>query len=141
MTESTTTASTILLVEDEARVRAAVRRMLEALGHTVIEAVDGRDALRTLDSADEHVDLVLSDVMMPAMTGLELARHVLARVPPIPVLLMSGYAQDALDRDAEAMPDVPFMEKPFTFQRLAAAVESAMPGERVTGPQSARSTN
>lgn len=132
MTQTKTTTGTILVVEDQERVRAAVRRMLEALGHTVIEAADGPDALQTLDLAGMHIDLVLSDVVMPAMTGLELARRVLARVPPVPVLLMSGYPQDAIDRDAGARPDVPFLEKPFTFQALAAAVDSALPGAAVT---------
>src|SRR5437773_9876216 len=90
-------SETILLVEDEAPVRAVTRQLLERNGYTVLEAADGPAALALVDGGRGHlpVDLLLTDVIMPGMSGRELANQLNARWPTRRVLFMSGYIDDA----------------------------------------------
>ncbi|HEY0778740.1 MAG TPA: PAS domain S-box protein [Gemmatirosa sp.] len=115
-------AGTILVVEDESAVRSTVRRVLERLGHRVLEARHGRDALDLLRRADgPSVGLVLTDVTMPEMGGRALVEQLAAERPELPVLVMSGYAATAA---GVAASDV--ILKPFTADALAARVERAL---------------
>jgi signal transduction histidine kinase len=108
----------VLLVEDEAEVRHVVRRHLLDLGHAVIEAEDGDEALQILDAA-EGIALVLSDIVMPGrVDGRGVARHALARKLPR-VALMSAHAP----QQGEPLPDVPLLPKPFDKAALAAFLE------------------
>src|SRR6266540_5639138 len=93
-------SETILLVEDEAPVRAVTRQLLERNGYTVLEASDGPAALALVDGAavSRHIDLLLTDVIMPGMSGRELADKLKARRPNLGVLFMSGYTDDAVVR-------------------------------------------
>lgn len=125
-------SATILLVEDDERLRNAVQRMLAALGYHTIPAANGAVALEVLDNGDHHVDLVLSDVVMPQMTGIELARELIAREESRPIVLMSGFVQEALDRSGGRMPEVPLLEKPFTLEQLASALETALGSRPLT---------
>jgi signal transduction histidine kinase/CheY-like chemotaxis protein len=107
---------TILLVEDDAAVRAATTRMLKSLGHEVKACADVAAALATWRESAAAIDLVLSDVVMPGGGGPELLRA----LPPtarVPFLFMSGYTNDAL-KDAD-LARVPFLAKPFTERQLA----------------------
>jgi signal transduction histidine kinase len=106
---------TILLVEDEAPVRAVTRQLLERNGYSVLEASDGRSALALLGSDREsgHVDLLLTDVIMPGMSGRELANELKMRRPEIRVLFMSGYTDDAVVRHGMLEPGLAYLEKPF----------------------------
>jgi signal transduction histidine kinase/CheY-like chemotaxis protein len=106
----------ILLVDDEQLVRAATAEMLRELGHSVVEASSGREALAQL--ADLSVDLVLTDYKMPQMSGAELAAHVGADRPDLPLLLITGYTGHAEDA-----PDLPRLDKPFRRAELAAAID------------------
>jgi CheY-like chemotaxis protein len=109
----------ILLVDDEHEVRRALAAMLVADGHTVLMAATGADALRELERGDV-VDLVLTDLVMPAMTGRELAQVIKARWPSLPVGLISGWGQLP---DADATDAIDFvLPKPLTLEALAAAV-------------------
>lgn len=119
----------ILLVEDEPMVRETTRRILDRSGYTIIDATDGADAVRALDRG-VAVDLVLTDVVMPGTGGIELAMHVARRAPGLPVLFMSGHAEDL-----PAMRDLiargcTFLQKPFDARTLVAATQGAIEGAR-----------
>ena len=94
-------SETILLVEDEAPVRAVTRQLLERNGYTVLEAPEGAAALALVagERGSRHVDLLLTDVIMPGMSGRELADQLKARRPELRVLFMSGYTDDRNVRD------------------------------------------
>ncbi len=118
---------TILVVEDEDTVRRSVRRMLEASGYRVLDVSSGAAALHHVQ-ADGPVDLVLTDVVMPQMSGTELAAAVGALRPELPVVLMSGYSERFVSPDAAEQ----VLEKPFTADALVARVGEAL---RRTRPQ------
>lgn len=118
---------TILLVEDEEEVRLAVGRVLESLGYTVLSAGDGREALRYLESREgAHTRLLLSDVVMPGMNGVDLAKQVHARRPDIRRLLMSGYAEKSLLADGTLPPGTSFLQKPFAYPALARRIREIL---------------
>jgi two-component system, cell cycle sensor histidine kinase and response regulator CckA len=107
-------SETILLVEDEAPVRAVTRQLLERNGYTVLEAADGPAALALVNGGiGERVDLLLTDVIMPGMSGRELAKELIAGRPGLRVLFMSGYADDAVVRHGMWEPHLAYLEKPF----------------------------
>jgi CheY-like chemotaxis protein len=108
---------TILIVEDEATVRAPARTYLQALGYTVLEAGNGPDALRLIE-AGAAVHLMVSDVVMPGMAGPELARRFRTLRPDVPILLTSGYSDQSLRAGAPLPPDTEFLQKPFTPESL-----------------------
>lgn len=119
---------TILVVEDEAPVRMVVRRMLEREGYTVLEAPNGPDALRLVETSARHIDLVLTDVVMPEQSGRAFAERLALRRPGMRVLYMSGYTDDEILRRELTPPGARFLQKPFTPQRLARAVREALDG-------------
>jgi CheY-like chemotaxis protein len=103
----------VLLVDDEELVRATTSDMLTELGYAVVQAGSAEDALRLLDSSPA-VDLLVTDHLMPGMTGTELAQVVRSRRPEMPVLLVSGYAESA-----GIAADLPRLTKPFRQSDLA----------------------
>ena len=118
---------TILLVEDDADVRAAAKAMLEALGYKVRAAVGGQAALDQLEQ-DAAVDLVFSDVIMSSgMTGVDLAHIVRTDYPRLPILLTSGYTAQRLV-PASMSDDIGLIRKPYTMEQLAEAVHRSMSG-------------
>jgi signal transduction histidine kinase/CheY-like chemotaxis protein len=120
-------SGTVLLVEDEPGTREVTRRLLERSGYSVIELHTANEALDRLASDRQQVCAVLTDVMMPGMNGMAFARHVWARWPDLPVVLMSGYSDtDVLD-EADAR-HVHFLEKPFTSATLLKALSDAQAG-------------
>ena len=119
-------SETILLVEDDASVRAVVRRMLEAQGYDVLEAADGDDARRIVEDRDGRIDLLLLDVVMPGRNGREVAEHLTARWPGLRVLFMSGYTDDEILLRGLVRPGVAFLSKPFTPDRLARVVREVL---------------
>ena len=116
----------ILLAEDDAAVRSSCERMLTRAGYAVVSAADGSSALHQMRAQGEHFDLLLSDVVMPGMSGSELARRVRELQPGIAVLFMSGYADDDVVHAAVASSAAACIAKPFTVQTLCAAVQSAI---------------
>jgi PAS domain S-box-containing protein len=112
----------ILLVEDEEDVRAFVRRVLEQTGYEVTEAATGSDAL-VAATVGRPPDLLVTDILMPGMTGVELARRLREIRPGLPVLLVSGFADDPLVPGDQGMR---FLTKPFRRNQLLAAVHGAM---------------
>ncbi len=116
----------ILLAEDNAAVRGSAERILTNAGYTVHSAADGPAALAQLAAAAEPFDLLLSDVVMPGMSGSTLAQLVRERQPGIDLLYMSGYADDASVLEAVASSGVRCVAKPFTISTLLDAVNEAL---------------
>jgi CheY-like chemotaxis protein len=114
---------TVLLVDDDDLVRRGTAEMLEDLGHTVIEAETGSQALERLGACGGEVDLVITDHAMPGMNGAELIRRLRGTRPLLPVLLASGYADLA---EEEYVEDWPRLSKPFRQGELAAAIARAI---------------
>jgi NO-binding membrane sensor protein with MHYT domain/CheY-like chemotaxis protein/two-component sensor histidine kinase len=114
----------ILLVEDEDAVRAAARRILLSRGYTVLEAINGADALRRYGEDSEEFDLVVTDLVMPEMGGRDLVRRIRARRRGCPALYMSGYSADPVDPEEASA--APIIQKPFTAATLLNAVHEVL---------------
>jgi PAS domain S-box-containing protein len=119
-------SETILLVEDEKAVRELARQLLVGRGYTVLEAASGESALQLVHRHPDPIHLVLTDVVMPGMSGPELAERLAVLRPKTRVLYMSGYAEEALRRSGEASSEVRLLPKPFTMAALAGAVRAAL---------------
>ena len=116
---------TILLVEDDARVRASTAAILIELGYTVIEASGGEDALRTL--ADKPgIALMLTDIIMPGMNGRQLSEQARNRMPSLKVVFMTGFTRNAVVHNGVLDHDVHFIAKPFTLEQLAAKLRDVL---------------
>ena len=121
-------SETILLVEDEGDVRELAREILEMGGYTVLEAGRGDEALRLCLDAAKPIDLLLTDVVMPQMSGPELARRILELRPGTKVVYMSGYTDDALGHHGVLDPDIVLLPKPFTPESLMQHLRLALDG-------------
>ena len=117
---------TILLVEDEDAVRSFATRALQSRGYTVLTAETGERALEVVEKHGQTIDLVLSDVVMPEMDGPTLLRELRRRGIGTKVVFISGYAEDAFEKNLEGQTDFAFLPKPFTLKQLAEAVKEAM---------------
>jgi CheY-like chemotaxis protein len=125
--------ATVLIVDDDPSVRAVARRALLLRGFQIREASDGASALRILQQHPREIWLVLTDMMMPGMSGAELASRVLAAPSRPQVLLMSGSPRAELDRLGPLHTQLPFLQKPFVPEQLAARVQELLvtdPGRR-----------
>jgi PAS domain S-box-containing protein len=111
-------SETLLLVEDEATVRASVRRLLEWHGYRVIEAGNGSEALRIYEENPGAIDLVLTDLVMPEMGGRELVERLRLSNPSVRVVFMSGYTEQTIANNGSMPPGTAFVEKPFTVETL-----------------------
>jgi two-component system, cell cycle sensor histidine kinase and response regulator CckA len=105
---------TILLVEDEKSVRELAARILQRHGYRVLAAANGHEALGLLARDQPHVDVLLTDVVMPEISGPDLADRVRMGRPELPVLFMSGYNEEAVLRDGVLVAGTAFLEKPFS---------------------------
>ena len=105
---------TILLAEDSDAVRRLLREILRKAGYTVLEARNGAEALETSRTFEGVIDLLLTDMVMPQMSGRELGAHLATKRPRMRVLFMSGYTEEAIVRNGVLAPGTAFLEKPFT---------------------------
>jgi signal transduction histidine kinase/ActR/RegA family two-component response regulator len=121
---------TILVVEDEERVRQVSVDALRELGYIVVQAADGQRALALLE-AEERIDLLFTDVVMPGMNGRELADEVAGRWPDVRVLYTTGYTRNAIVHNGMLDAGVAFLAKPFTIGQLAAKVRQVLDKESV----------
>jgi len=112
-------SETILLVEDEDLLRSLAVQILEEFGYAVITAANGEEGLRICKEFEGRIDLVISDVVMPRMSGRELAEHIAVLRPETRVLFMSGYTDDAIVRHGILEEDMAFIQKPFLPEALA----------------------
>jgi DNA-binding response OmpR family regulator len=117
---------TILLVEDQAEVRAVSRAALTRHGYRVLEASYGEEALAIALRDDAAIDLMLTDVVMPGMSGRELATRVLAHRPGLRVLFASGYAEDVIAHHGVLESGVAFIQKPFAADGLLRRVRALL---------------
>ncbi|MCE9600650.1 MAG: response regulator [Gemmatimonadetes bacterium] len=118
-------SETVLVVEDEVGVRGLVERILTNRGYRTLVAADAEEAQRIVAEKSGRIDLVLTDVVMPGINGIELAGRVRARYPDIRVVLMSGYVSDELERAGGRNAHF-LLEKPFSELSLAQAVRDAL---------------
>ena len=117
-------SGTVLLVEDETMVRAVAERALTRHGYTVLSAENGEAALEILDREDK-IDLMISDVVMPTMDGPTTVRAARKMHPNLPILFISGYAEEQLRKSID-IPNVNFLAKPFSVQQLAEKVREVL---------------
>jgi len=120
------TGEGILLVEDEAAVRAAARRILANNGYRVFESPSPSDAIALCADQSRKIDLILTDVVMPEMSGMDLVGRLHESRPSLPVLYMSGYPQDVIAHQGLVNGDMHLLEKPFTRSGLLRAVRQAL---------------
>jgi CheY-like chemotaxis protein len=117
---------TVLLAEDEAPVRAVARQTLERYGYRVLEAPSAEAALDVADRYSGPIHLLLTDVIMPGLSGRDLAVRLVALRPDVRVIYMSGYTDDAITRHGVLEPGFVFVQKPFTPDALARTVREVL---------------
>lgn len=122
-------SETVLLVEDESSVRELVRETLTSRGYKVIEAEDGLAGMKLTETFVGNIDILITDLVMPGMSGRELAQRVAAARPSIKVLYLSGYTEDAIIHEGVLDPGRAFLQKPFTLHGLARKVREVLHGE------------
>ncbi len=121
---------TLLVVEDETPLRRLVCRILAGVGYNILEAASGEEALRLATQPGVAIDLLLTDVLMPGMTGADLMDKLCAQRPALTVLFMSGYDRELVGH-RERLPGVAFLPKPFTPQTLTNSVRQMLEEGRV----------
>ncbi|HAN89860.1 MAG TPA: hybrid sensor histidine kinase/response regulator, partial [Erythrobacter sp.] len=119
----------LLLVEDEDMVRAVAERALVRAGYTVTTAADGEEGLAAVANGDTEFDMIVSDVVMPTMDGPAMARAIRQVKPDIPILFMSGYAEEQLRNDID-IANMHFIPKPFSVQQINAKVSEVLSEQR-----------
>jgi two-component system, cell cycle sensor histidine kinase and response regulator CckA len=131
------TGQVVLVVEDEAPLRDATRRMLARNGYAVLTAAGGGDAIEVVRNHAGPIDLLLTDMIMPHMLGTDVAAAITALRPGIHVLYMSGYARSSLTRSDALQPERILLEKPFSENELLRLVGRALedPKRRRARPQ------
>ncbi len=117
---------TILIAEDEEIVRGIIRQMLEGWGYKVLVAKDGQAACALFDGYEGQIDLLLTDVVMPGMSGQVLAERLTTQQPYLKVLYMSGYTHDFIGRHGELGQDVAFVQKPIARESLMEKIREVL---------------
>ena len=113
----------MLLVEDEAPVRAFASRALRLRGYTVLEAESGEEALALLENPDTRVDIFVTDVVMPGMDGPTWVRKALETRPNVQIIFVSGYAEEHFGEEQTRFPNSVFLPKPFSLSELTQTVQ------------------
>jgi CheY-like chemotaxis protein len=113
----------ILLAEDDAALRRMIARVLLANGYHVVEAANGEEALASWDRQSGGFDMLVTDVVMPKIGGIELASALRERDPRIRVIYMSGYSQAAIERRDTLQPDAIWLSKPFSLRDFIVEVQ------------------
>jgi two-component system, cell cycle sensor histidine kinase and response regulator CckA len=122
--------TTILVVDDERITRRVAYRILSEEGYRVFEAASAEEAMSVLDMAHRYVHLVILDVVMPVVDGVELGREILARWPSLRLLYMSAHPAEVLMEHGLTDLHVRFLAKPFTHDELLARVQQALDRRR-----------
>jgi CheY-like chemotaxis protein len=121
-------SGTILLVEDEEQVKLVAEAMLEALGFTVIEASNGKEALELYQKNAADINLVITDIGMPVMDGYQLFRELKALRPELPIIISSGFGDTVVASRIASEDIVDSISKPYSFDRLRDVLKSVMEG-------------
>lgn len=114
----------VLVVDDDDPVRVMLARLLRTQGYAVLQATSAQEAYQLLDESDP--DLVISDIVMPGESGIELRRFIAEHRPDLPVILISGYSTDGPAEFAARTPNTLFVQKPFAADQLLQLVESTL---------------
>jgi DNA-binding NtrC family response regulator len=122
-------SETVLLVEDDEQLRLLTNRILAGSGFRVLTAADGEEALRVESAFPDDIQLVLTDVVMPRMSGRELVEHLVKRRPRIRVVYMSGYTDDTVVRHGVLDAGFSFLQKPLTPDALTRKVREVLDAE------------
>jgi two-component system cell cycle sensor histidine kinase/response regulator CckA len=117
----------VLLVDDEDALRGGIQDYLETIGYTVVPANSGSAALRILQERSREIDVVVTDVVMPNVTGPELARTMKLLYPSMPVIFMSGYSDEAHESGGSGLHGYPLLRKPFPMNLLAERLGEVLP--------------
>ena len=125
--------ATVLVVDDEGAVRRFAVRVLERAGFLVVEARDGAEALEVVRKAGSQIEMVVSDIVMPRVNGVELMQALATSHPDLPVILMSGYATEALFELGISAP-CSILSKPFPPERLLEEVRRCLRGAAGSAP-------
>jgi hypothetical protein len=133
MPEPPVMAGTVMVVEDEPAVRDMTTLLLGRAGYEVISVADATEALARMDELAEPIDVLVADVIMPDMSGLELAEKVMDRSPQVRVVLLSGYTAETLDLGRVIERGATFVPKPISSGGLLRAIREASVGERSLG--------
>jgi DNA-binding NtrC family response regulator len=126
-------SETVLVVEDEAAVRMLVRGVLESNGYRVLEARHGAEALLICDEHKDPIHLLMTDVIMPEMSGTQLAERVSAQRPEMKTLYMSGYTDKAIVHHGVLESGTDFLQKPFTPDTVVRKVRAVLDGNPRVG--------
>ena len=129
MTADSRERETILVAEDDKALRFLVARILRGAGYSVIEAVDGEDALAR-SASHGRIDLLVTDMVMPKLGGVELARRLNVSNPDLRIMYMSGYPDAGLGKRGEVEPDTCWMAKPFAARDLLQEVRNRLDTRR-----------
>jgi two-component system cell cycle sensor histidine kinase/response regulator CckA len=119
---------TILLADDDDAIRRVTARILERAGYTVLAASDGAAAVRLAEQHDGQIHLLVSDLMMPGMNGLQLAAQLRVIRPSLPTLFLSGYADATALSERPLHPSERFLQKPFGNDELLATIFGILTG-------------
>ena len=122
----TTGTETVLLVEDEAPLLKFAKEMLGRLGYTVLAAGSPAEAIRTAGEFKGHIHLLMTDMLLPEMSGLELSDKIKATRPDIKCLFMSGYTADVMSHNGILNAGIHFLEKPFAMDNLSTKLREAL---------------
>jgi CheY-like chemotaxis protein len=117
---------TILLVEDDGTVRLLASKLLASLGYTTLVASSGEEAVELAAHVAQPIDLVLTDMVMPGMGGLQVAAALSEMLPAVPVIYMSGFSAELGMGQRTLAEGMAFLQKPFTISTLAHAVRQAL---------------
>jgi CheY-like chemotaxis protein len=126
----------ILLVEDQEAVREMLKKALTVWGYTVLEAAGGEEAIRLVAGHQSPIDLLITDVVMPVMSGRELAERLTAERPGMKVLFISGFADRAVVHHGMLSPGINYLQKPFPLSELARKVQEILKGPPASGEPS-----
>ncbi|MBT6490983.1 MAG: response regulator, partial [Deltaproteobacteria bacterium] len=126
VTEFETGTGRVLVVEDEEIVRSLARRLLQKQGYEVVEAISGNEAWELCETQSLSFDLVLTDVVMPGMSGPRLIEKLRAIRPDVKVIYMSGYVDEELEQDALGKPNTCFIQKPFNVGALLDLIKNLL---------------
>ncbi len=119
----------ILLVEDDQAVRELASETLRILGYKVIEAGNGNDAIAIFKQEEQHIDILITDVVMPQMGGKELANRLKEIAPELKIIFTSGYAEDHILHGGVLEKDVHFLQKPYSLEVLSKKVRCVLKEE------------
>jgi two-component system cell cycle sensor histidine kinase/response regulator CckA len=124
----------VLVVDDNATVLQYLAAALAASGFDSIQAKDGVEALRVIDSTDETIDILLLDVVMPRLNGKELARVILSAHPDMKIILMSGYPEETIADKGLPLENTRFLQKPFSTTQLVTLIHTVLNKDAANNP-------